>query len=194
MGGIIGNIGTLVGGNAAKTDRKNELAGIGGLSNLFNFGIDSGKQETGASQDLLGQASGNISKLLTGDRAATLSAVAPAAAAANSQTDAAKRGIATSGTARGGGSNETTLSLEDQKRAGIDSAVNSAKTGATAQATSTGGTMASQASNLLGMGATAAADVAKISSESRDESNKIHQQSVKAVGGLADTAMDLLFA
>ena len=49
------DVGGLFGGSAAKTDRKQQLAGFGDLSNLFNFGMNSGKAETGQSQDLLGQ-------------------------------------------------------------------------------------------------------------------------------------------
>jgi len=193
MGGIAGDLGNIVGGSAAKTDRKNELAGFGDLSNLFNFGMSSGKSETNQSQGLLGQAGQYYSSLLSGNRQATLSAVAPTVTAANAQTDAAKRGIAASGTARGGGSNATTLTLDDQKRSTIDNAISGAKAGAAGGATSVGGTMASQASNLLGMGANAATNLTSIASGSREESNDLHQQSVDAASSLTNYALDALF-
>lgn len=193
MTGLAQDIGGLFGGNAKKTDRKFQLQGMGDLSNLFNFGVNSGANETGQSQDLLGKAGSYYSSLLSGDRAATLGAVAPTVNAANATTDAAKRGIATSGTARGGGSNATTLSLDDQKRAGIDTAVNEAKAGAAKGATSVGGTMASQAGNLLGVGEKAASSLASTASDSRTISNQLHQQSASEVGGLTDAALDAIF-
>src|ERR1700690_2759367 len=108
MGGIVNSIGNLFGGSAAKTDRKEQLQGYGDLNNLFNFGFSSGKASTGAASDLLGQAGGYYSKLLSGDRATTMQAVAPTVNAATAQTDATKRAISGSGTARGGGVNATT--------------------------------------------------------------------------------------
>ena len=189
MTGFLGALG--VGGSAQKTDRKETLTGFGDLQNLFNFGMNSGKAETGQSQDLLGQAGAYQSKLLSGDRAATMQAVAPTTNAATAQTDAAKRGIAGSGTARGGGVNATTQTLEDSKRSQVDTAVNSAKSGAAAGATATGGTMASQASNLLGMGETSAANLTDASISSRKVSNDITQQQqqkmddvIAAIGGM----------
>jgi hypothetical protein len=193
MGGIVSELGTLVGGSAAKTDRKNQLAGFGDLNNLFNFGMSSGSSETNQSQGLLGQAGSYYSSLLSSNRQATLSAVAPTVNAANAQTDAAKRSIATSGTARGGGSNATTLTLEDQKRAQIDDAINSAKSKAAGGATAVGGTMASQAGNLLGMGETAASNLTSLAGGSRSESNALHQQNVTAGADFTNTVLDTLF-
>jgi hypothetical protein len=193
MTGLASDIGGLFGGSAAKTDRKYQLQGMQGLTNAFNFGLNSGANETGQSQGLLGQAGSYYSSLLSGDRQATLGAVAPTVNAANATTDATKRAISSSGTARGGGVNATTQTLEDQKRASIDNAVNSAKAGAAGGATQVGGTMASQAGNLLGMGTTAAGDLASIASGSRKESNALHMQSAQAVGGLSATALDAIF-
>jgi hypothetical protein len=193
MGGIISEAGTLFGGSAAKTDRRNQLSGFGDLKNLFNFGFSSGQSETSQSQGLLGQAGGYYSSLLSGNRSATLGAVAPTINAANQQTDATKRSIGDSGTARGGGVNETTASLDDQKRASIDTAINDAKSGAAKGATATGGTMASQASNLLGMGETSATNLTSLSGSSRSESNALHQQKVTAASNLANSVLDALF-
>jgi hypothetical protein len=193
MGGIAGDIGALFGGSAAKTDRKFQLSAMGGLQNAFNFGLNSGANETGQSQGLLGQAGSYYSSLLSGDRQATLGAVAPTVNAANAGTDATKRAISSSGTARGGGVNATTQTLEDQKRAQIDNAVNSAKAGAAGGATQVGGTMASQAGNLLGMGTNAASSLAGIAGNSRYESNALHMQSANAAGGLANAAIGAMF-
>lgn len=193
MSGLASSIGGLFGGSSAKTDRKFQLAGMGGLQNIFNFAIPSGEAETGAAQQTLGNASQYYNKLLGGDRATTLQAVAPTVNAATSQTDAMKRAISQSGTARGGGVNATTQSLEDQKRASIDSAINQAKSGAAAGATSVGGTMASQAGNLLGTGESAAGNLADIASKSRVTSNQLHNQAVQQTGSLIDAGLDLAF-
>jgi hypothetical protein len=192
MGGLVSEAGTLFGGSAAKTDRKNQLAGFGDLSNLFNFGFSSGTSETNQSQGLLGQAGGYYSSLLNGNRSATLGAVAPTVNAANATTDAAKRGIATSGTARGGGVNATGQTLDDSKRANIDTAVNSAKAGAAGGATAVGGTMASQASNLLGMGETSASNLTSLAGSSRSESNALRQQKVTATADMTNTVIDAI--
>jgi hypothetical protein len=194
MPGLAKDIGNVFGGSAVKTDRKNQLAGFGDLNNLFNFGFNSGATETKQSQDLLGQAGGYYSKVLSGDRAATLSAVAPTVNAANATTDATKRGISQSGTARGGGVNATTQTLEDKKRASIDTAITAAKGGAASGAASVGGTMASQASNLLGMGERSAESLTELAGNSRKESNALHQQKAESVGNLAADALDVLFA
>jgi hypothetical protein len=193
MSGLINEVGNLVGGSAAKTDRKNQLAGFGDLSNLFNFGFSSGTAETGQAQSQLGQAGGYYSSLLSGNRSATLGAVAPTVNAANATTDAAKRGIATSGTARGGGVNATGQTIDDSKRASIDTAVNAAKAGAAKGATAVGGTEAAQASNLLGMGETSASNLTSLAGSSRAESNALHRQKVGDAGNLANTVLDMLF-
>jgi hypothetical protein len=193
MPGLAGDIGNVFGGSGAKTDRKQQLAGFGDLSNLFNFGMNTGKNSTGAASDLLGQAGGYYSKLLGGDRAATLSAVAPTVNAATQQTDAAKRQIAGSGTARGGGVNATTQTLEDSKRASIDAAVNDAKSKAATGATAVGSTLASQAGNLLGLGGQAAGDLTKLAGDSRTTSDALHQQKAQSTGNLASDALDVIF-
>jgi hypothetical protein len=193
MGGIISSIGGLVGGSAAKTDRKQQLAGFGDLSNLFNFGMSSGKSETSESQGLLGQAGSYYSSLLSGDRSATLGAVAPTVNAANAQTDAAKRSISSSGTARGGGVNATTQTLEDQKRSTIDNAINEAKAGAAKGATSTGGTMASQAGNLLGMGTSSAESLTADAGGSRAESNALRNQAITNASNGSNAILDAIF-
>ena len=185
MTGLASDIGGLFGGSQAKTNRKYQLQGFGDLSNLFNFGMASGANETGQSQGLLGQAGSYYSSLLSGDRTATLGAVAPTVNAANATTDATKRAISSSGTARGGGVNATTQTLEDQKRASIDNAVNSAKAGAAGGATAVGGTMASQAGNLLGLGEESASGLAGIKGTMRNKA--------AAVGDLSSNALDALF-
>lgn len=191
MSGLATDIGNVFGGSAAKTDRKQQLTGFGDLNNLFNFGFSSGTGETSQSQGLLGQAGGYYSSLLSGNRQATLSAVAPTVNAANAGADATKRAISGSGTARGGGVNATTATLADSTRSTIDNAINDAKEKAAGGATAVGGTMAAQAGNLLGMGTTAATNVTDLAGNSRDESNELHQQNAQSVGNLSADALNV---
>ena len=76
MSGFLGDAFSLFSHSGATTDRKHTLAGYGDLSNVFNFGLNQGKRQEGAGADLQGQAGAYYSKLLSGDRAAMMSAVA----------------------------------------------------------------------------------------------------------------------
>lgn len=193
MTGFLTSLFSVGSHSGAGTDRKNTLSGYGDLSNLFNYGMNQGKNATSESSDLLGQAGGYFSKLLSGDRSATLSAVAPTVNAADTMTDAAKRNLSSSGTARGGGINSTTQTLEDSKRASIDSAINNARGDAAKGATSVGGTVAAQAANLLGLGDRAATSLTDASIEGRKGSNAIHEQNAKQWADVTQGALDILF-
>jgi len=194
MSGLITGIGSLFGGNAAKTDRKNELQGIGNLNNVFNFGMKGATGELGAGSALQGAAGDYYSKLLSGNRTAALSAIAPVANTATAQADAAKRQAVASGTARGGGANAASQQLDTSTRATVDNALNAAKAEAARGASTLGSTQVSQAANLLGIGSNAAANEADISSQSRKTSQQLHDQAVSAAGGLVDTAINAIFA
>src|SRR5208282_3437568 len=82
------------------TDRSFQLQGMKGLTNLFNWGIPAGESATGS-------ALGYWQNLMSGNRTARRAAVAPEINAATATSDASKRQLATSGTARGGGVNAT---------------------------------------------------------------------------------------
>lgn len=193
MGGLASDIGGLFGGSSAKTDRKLELQGLGNLNNVFNFAMPQAEASTSAASSSLGNAAQYYNTLLSGNRAATLQAVAPTVNAANTQTDAAKRQLAGSGTARGGGVNAVTQTFEDQKRANIDNAINQAKAGAAGGATAVGGTLASQANQLLGIGSNAATNMADIAANSRRTSQQLHNDAFASAGDLAGRLVDSLF-
>lgn len=193
MGGIISGIGSLFGGSSAKTDRKLQLQGYGDLQNLFNFALPTAKSGIMAGEDLLGKAGDYYSKILGGRQAAT-EAAAPVANAAAAQTDAAKRAIASSGTARGGGVNAVTQTLEDRKRAQVDQAIQQARGGAAAGAAKVGSTMTAQAQNLLGLGESTATNLTSIAAGSRATSAQLHRQAVADAGNLVNTALDAIFA
>jgi hypothetical protein len=155
--------------------------------------MNSGSAETGQSQGLLGQAGSYYSSLLSGNRAATMSAVAPTATAATGQADAAKRSLSASGTMRGGGANVTGQTINDQTRSTIDNAINTDKAGAAGGATATGSTMASQAGNLLGMGETAASNLTADAGGSRGTSASLRQNAISSASSLTSSALDALF-
>ena len=184
MGGFLG-----IGGSGYKTDRHEQLKSYGQLNNVFYYGMNQGKANESAGTNLLGQAGDYYSKLLSGNRPAVLQAVAPVANAANAQEDAQKRQLDATGTARGGGVNAVGQQLETAKNATIDNAINEARGGAAQGATQVGSVDVNAALRLLGLGADVAESKARISSESRAESDK-HNQMVQ---GQVTNAIDALF-
>jgi hypothetical protein len=205
MGSPLSAIFSLFGGSGARTDRKNELAGISGLGNIFNFAIPNAEAGYNAGQatqkDALSQLSSPAkyySDLLSGDRASTLSAVAPTVNAVNAQTDAQKKQIANTGTGRGGGVNAVGQNIETNKNAAIDNAVTQAKSGAASGATKVAGetskigdSQLSAALNLLGIGKGAAADQADISSKSRTISDELHNERASQAATTVSTLLDI---
>lgn len=194
MGGWLG-----IGGSGVKTDRKQQLTGYGDLNNIFNFGMTSGRGEIGAGNQTeakaledVGPSSDYYKKLLSGNRTATLQAVAPTVNAANAQEDAAKRGLATSGTARGGGSTSAVESMDTAKQATIDNAITATKPtaaegelGVAKTEAGVGATQLTAAMNLLGLGSNAATNLTDISSKSRELSNQLNLQTQEQAGQLA---------
>jgi hypothetical protein len=197
---------SLFSGSGAKTDRKNQLAGYGDLNNVFNFALPNAEagykagastQESALSQ--LSAPSKYYSDLLSGDRSTTLQAVQPTIAAANAQTDAQKRGLATSGTARGGGTNATSQQLDTAKMASVDNAIAGVKTGAAAGATQVAGetskigdSQTNAALNLLGIGKSAAKDLTSLAGDSRMTSDALHNERAQQTSVAAATALDFL--
>ncbi len=195
FGGIGGLFGAL-GGNARNTDRKEQLSGYGDLANVFNFGMNQGKAgvgagmgtEAGALEQLGGPAS-YYQKLLSGNRASAMSAVAPTVNAVNSQTDAAARQASASGTARGGGGNAQQQQIDTTKQGLVENAITGAREGAAGGAADVagkvagiGGTQLSAALNLLGLGEHAAATLTDEANRSRETSQALHNQQAQQMG------------
>lgn len=205
MGSPLSAIFSLFGGSGAKTDRKNQLAGFGDLNNVFNFALPNAEAGYTAGQQTqksaLGQLAGPAQyyqSLLSGNRAATESAVAPVANAANAQADAQKKQIANSGTARGGGVNAVGQQIETGKNAAVDNAINQAKSGAAAGATGVAGATSkvgdsqlSAALNLLGIGEKAASSLTSLAGNSRALSDDLHQQAGNQAGSIVGSLLDL---
>lgn len=193
MGGIIGGIGKLFGGSSAKTDRRETLNSYGELNNLYNYGVNQGERAQAQGQDLTGQAGAYFTKLLSGNRPAALQAISPVANSATAQADAQKRQIAQSGTARGGGVNEVGQSIDTNRQAAVDNALNQATAGAAGGAAGVGGTELADASRLLGLGETAAADTLHGSIESRPYSYGIHNDTAANAGAFTTQVLSDLF-
>lgn len=208
MGGLISTLGNLFGGSSVTTDRNKELEGFGDLSNVFNYGFNTGKstfatgltaEKSGLEQ--LGGPAAYYQKLLTGNRASALSAVAPTVNAVNSQTDAAAKQAATMGTARGGGVNAGQQQVDTAKQAAVENAITGAREGAASGAAGVasatagiGSSMAAQALQLLGLGTHAATSLTSIADQSRTESDRLHHEKSKEVGDLTNELMNILFA
>jgi hypothetical protein len=118
VGGFLG-----IGGSSTKTDRSQTLQGYGDLGNLFNFGISTAKQGIGAAQNYFG-------KLLSGNRTVAQQAIAPEVNQINAASDASKRQLATSGTARGGGTAPANQRTSSDVMAQIDNLLFGAQGGA----------------------------------------------------------------
>ncbi len=195
FGGIGGLFGAL-GGNARNTDRQQQLTGMGDLQNVFNFGMNQGKTgyQTGAGTEAgaleqLGGPAAYYQKLLSGNRAAAMSAVAPTVNAVNAQTDAAARQNATSGTARGGGVNAANQQIDTSKQAAVENAITGAREGAAGGAAKVAGeegqigsTQLSAALNLLGLGERAAATSTELAGQSRLTSQALHDEKAQQLG------------
>jgi len=205
MSGLLTSIFSVGSHSGAQTDRSNTLQGYGDLKSLFNFGMGQGASslakgnQTEASA--LGQLSGPdkyFSSLLSGNRAATLSAAAPVVNAATAQTDAQKAALGT-GTGRGGGVNAAKQSLDTNKNATIDDAINKDKTSAAAGETgvasatsSVGNSQLQTAMSLLGLGQKSAQDLTADASGNRELSNALHEQQAQQYSQIATAGLDVL--
>lgn len=203
MSGLLSGIFSNVGGSSAKTDRSNQLTAFSNLKNTFNWALPFGQQQgrTGTAttatgvQDL-GNAGGYFKKLASGDRSTALSAVAPASNAALAQSDAEKRQLADTGTARGGGAIGVNQQRDSDLMAKIDNMLFGART-----AGATGEAKVGEAESGVGLGETGqaiqaghlaagtAGELGRESLESRGQSEKIHQEHVNQ---LSQSFEDLL--
>jgi hypothetical protein len=175
------------------------------LKNVFNWALPTAESAFGAGQkmlggamDTLGQAGGYYQKLLSGNRPAMLQAVAPETGAVRSASDAAARQQAASGTARGGGVAGANQQREDATMAKIDqllfgvrpmAAEGATRVGATEAGV--GGTELAAATNVLGMGTDAAANLGALATKSRSQSFDINRQTQQDVAGAIDAVMGM---
>lgn len=202
MGGFLG-----IGGSSSKTDRKTTLTGFGDLQNIFNFGLDTskslgttGQQTVGQGVNALGSSLNYFQKLMSGDRSVVSQAVAPETNAVQAQADAARRGQVASGTARGGGTASTNQTAQDKAMAEIDNFLFGARPSAAQQVSDIGGKLSS-----VGLGETqaalgfadlsekGAADMTKISADSRATDYAINQDTVNQVANQIGDILGMIF-
>ena len=211
MGGLLSALFSsgAIGGSSAKTDRGNFLTGVHDLNNVFNWGLPAGQQMTAKGQTGvatgtgdLGTAADYLKKLTSGDRATTAQAIAPEVASVTSANDAAKRQLATSGTARGGGATSVNQTRDSAAQAEIDKALFGVRPQAAGELAKVG-----SAEGALGLGETgeglkaaglateAATNIADESRKSRVDSNDIHRQAVSDIsGGIESTLAGIMDA
>lgn len=132
-----------VGNKSKNTDRNNQLSAWGDLSGLATAGATSGEAATGAAQAY-------DANLLSGNRQAVESAVAPTTNAVASQGAAASRQRAATGTARGGGTNAQDQQSSDLISSATQSAINSAAPTAAASLSTLGTSQTGQSISAAG--------------------------------------------
>jgi hypothetical protein len=189
MGGFLG-----IGGSSAKTDRKTQLGAFGKMENIFNYAIPQGESQQAKGNESLDKAGDYWSKILSGNRAAVSAAVAPETNAVRSGADARKRQLATSGTARGGGTSATSQTLDTETQAKTDNAIFAARPEAAKETASIGKTQLEDAARLLGLGSETATNLADISGKARVNDYKINQDMVGKVSSAIDNALTAIFA
>jgi hypothetical protein len=194
-----------IGGSSAKTDRSVQLQSYGGLQNLFNWALPTAKSGVAAGQAGLasagstaGSAASYFQKLMSGNRAALGAATAPEANAIQSGTDASRRQLAASGTARGGGVAGTAQTAKDQSLAKVQNLLFGAQSeGAkgTLDAAKTQGSIgaaeAGIGENLAGIASSTESNMGALAGNSRQTSLQQQNAQGAAVGQILT---GLLFA
>lgn len=184
MGGMFG-----IGGSASKTDRSNQLTGYGDLQNIFNYGLDSGKQGQAQGQQQLGQAGDYWSKLLTGNRSDIMSAMQPEISSVTGQGDAARRQQSALGTSRGGGTNALNQQAQTKEQAQISNMVAGARPQAAQQVANIGTAELSNSGNLLGLGNNAAGNLTSNATNSYKVTSAQNQAQGQAAGQIASALL-----
>lgn len=170
-----------IGHSSAKTDRANFLHGIQDIQNIFNYALPTGEAGYAEGAGNLRTAGDYYKKILSGNRSAALQAVAPEATSVRRASDASKRQLATSGTARGGGVAATNQQRETDTMSQINNALFGARPEAAKGLTQVAGAQLSAAFQALGLSAEEANTFTEESRLSRPESFKENQDIVGKV-------------
>jgi hypothetical protein len=186
MSGFLG-----IGGSGAKADRSWQSLSAGGLNNLFNWGMSTGQGATSAGLGALGKAGSFFSSLLSGNRAQTNAAMAPQIATANAQTDAQRRQLAASGTARGGGTAPASQTAQTTKLAQIQNMLFGARTGAAEGLTKVGSAEGGIGLSAAATAGNAATGLGELGTNARKQDLAQQQEIGQSIGQIAAS---LLFA
>lgn len=204
MGGFFSK---LFSGGSTKTDRKTQLQGFGDLQNIFNFGMDTSKQQLGAGQATTAEGLKTLQDplkywktLLTGDRTAMAGAIAPEANAVQTAADAAKQQRGAMGTARGGGTAGINATAQDRVQAELDNLLFGLRPAAAGQVEKIGGEFANiglkeidQALGFAGLGEDAARSITGLAGESRKTSYDMNKDIAKRAGGMIQSILGGFF-
>jgi len=198
-----------IGGSSAKADRATQLRAQGNEFNVYNWALpagqqafQSGQQGVAAGQGSLGTAANYLKSLTAGGPASTNAAIAPERQQVLSANDAAKRQLAASGTARGGGVAGVNQARDAAAQAAIDQGLMQVRPAAAGELAQVG-----QAQGGLGLGETEAglrgenlaasvsSNLASNAIASRESSNQIHRQAVSDISkGIEDTISGIMGA
>lgn len=162
-----------VGGNAASTDRANELDAYGRVKSIGTQQDQAGASDSGA-------AARYYQSLLSGNPAAISAATQPIANATAQQTQQQRQAIVANGGARTGGTNAATQTLDGSADANTSDAVAKVQNGAAAP-------LATMGSDATGKGLQAADSLGNMANKNRTQSNDISQQQSKEFGDAVST-------
>jgi len=195
----------LFGGGSAKTDRGWQTTAAQGLKNTFNWALPFAQSVGTAGQNIistglsdLSTAGGYFKNILSGNRPAVLQAVAPEVSMVRSQSDAQKRQLAASGTARGGGVSASSQQRESNVMSEVDKLLFGVRPEAAKGVAGVG-----EAEAKIGLGETAtglsagqlasgtAAELGSLGTAARQ--TDLQQQNLLGAGA-ADLAFGLLFS
>lgn len=179
-------IASLIGGNSAKTDRKQELDARDQTRSIFNYALPQAEQSQASGSNLEGQAGDYFGRLLRAGRTETTQNAAPALNANLSAADAAKRREALTGTGRTGGTAEADRAAEGTTEAGnadiIAKTEGQEKQVGAQGAEQVGSDQQRQALGLLGLSDQAISQLLSNTTQSRTDSQQIHNASYDRVG------------
>jgi len=153
----------------ATTDRDAVRLGRTFEKNVFQFGLPAGEESVGAGQAAQGAAQNYFSNIVSGSRAGIMQAAAPEIASTLSASDASKRQLATSGTARGGGVASTNQQRNDATRSTVDNSILAARPAAAQALVNLGGSEVAGGSGLLGITGSTAGNLASEASGTRQQ-------------------------
>jgi len=182
-----------VGDKSKNTDRQNQLSAWGDLTSLMNTEKNTGASMLTQGGEATGAAQAYNTKLLSGDRQAVESAVAPTTNAVASQAAAGKRARASSGTSRGGGTNAQDQASNDLVASATQSAINSAAPAAAGNLASIGGSTTATGAGLLGESGSSAGTLGELAGHTREfdvtNSEQLMQRSEKEINAIVQSIL-----
>lgn len=193
MSGLFGSHGSV------KTDRTNQLQSFSDLQNVFNFALPTAQAEQkkgdatlDSALSSLGLSSDYFKKILSGNRAEVAQAVSPTTNAITARSDAEKRNLSASGTARGGGVAGENQQVQDKTNAAVDTTIAQARPDAAkanadiaSKVAGIGDSRLSAALNALGIGSSAAGTLGKLATDAKSDDLQSQQDTGQAIGEIA---------